>query len=225
MKLAVFAIFSLLATTGFANELTKKSTYKTGSEGVRERSSFQVGANATPLFMGGIGGAGFEAGYILNSDLTLGLNYMTGERNYYTDFDLDYDTTASAKASQTSIQANYFLGNSFFFSSGLGYRQVAISASAEDSTGKASASLDAASPVVTVGLGNLWTFDSGFYIGADWLRLSTPLGGGKTSASSRSTLDDKEEEEELEDDVEDIAERLNRSTLGTAANLRIGVMF
>lgn len=197
---AVLAVLSF-ATPGMAQDSTEEPTSKAAEptaatptqrdtsmgESAAARSGRVAGANLESGFtVGAIPGSGFDAYWQPMPSLQVGLLYNSGKldlKSALEDSGSDVELTkAEISASITSLLARYFLGNSFYANVGLGQRHV------EAAFGMKSKLVDvgvegeitATTPILLLGIGNQWQWDSGFTLGVEWLGYAAALGASSS---------------------------------------------
>ena len=152
-----------------------------------------VGARAGD-FLGGITGAGLEV--LLHSDdaaWQFGAIGMVGTRDVRRDLNSASDgSTSLTKALATGqlfeAEARHFFGSTFYATGGLGLRRIAYDLSVDDAIDSGSVTINAKATSLSLSLtvGNVWAWPSGFFLGADWLGVTVPLTNSYSSTVSTS---------------------------------------
>ena len=115
--------------------------------------------------------AGFEAGYFMTPEVTVGLNYLQSSVKV---------GTASVKISLMAVRLNYYFGNSLYVGFGAARRAIdfaftldqAMPSSPSDSGYKVAASV--ANIGADIGIGNRWQW-SNVWFGIEWLGYFAPV--------------------------------------------------
>jgi hypothetical protein len=224
---SVLASSSALAqeARGFSDdELFQSRTeiYSGNSEQARsEKSFFALGKAGFAL--GAIPGAGLEGGYNLNAQSQILASYNRGEIDLKDEMSTSRYSPTYTKALVVSqeLDAQYrrFFGNSFNLIGGLGYRQIDIDVEAYDVVGKGSYTTRTDSFVAITSIGNLWTWDNGFSLGARWIGVSVPLSSSSESSYNEDGLLVNKEE------VEDLNDKIGKTVAVQLPMLQVGYMF
>lgn len=178
--------------------------------------------------LGGVRTQGVAVSYFLSSDLKLGLQYASGVYDLKDDV-ADVGTVSLTKAdlggTLTLAFAQFFLGNSFFVQAGLGTRQFTVDASLSDSVTSASLdmSTESNSTVASVSIGNTWSWDSGFSLGAEWIGATIPISSDSSYSVSSTVTGDSFDE--LVNDTKDLSEALGETVGPMLLVLNIGFAF
>ena len=171
---------------------------------------------------------------VLLGDITVGVDVGSADSS---------QTSGSAKSTATytnqGLNARYFFGNSFNASLGYHMRNYSAEATATSSTSTYSGgswttttasekfTLDAKTTVLTLGIGNHWLMDWGFWIGADWLLASSALSqtSEATSTSTSGTVS-AAESARFKKDAEKLGDAINEVSASSGfAVLTIGFAF
>ncbi len=171
------------------------------SDANRVGKRFYLSAQPIGFAVAPVPAIGLNAGYYLNPDLILQVEYSSGKlpRLFY---DLEARTLA--------FNAKYFFGGSFYMKGGAAYRQLAIKnvtclfcsqpnrVLLEDAGAADSIAAELA-------IGNQWQWDN-FTLGCDWIGLMVPVAtiGVRNSFSTKSTIS-KSDREELDKSWESLA--------------------
>jgi hypothetical protein len=122
--------------------------------------------------------------------------------------------------------SKFFVGNSFFFSAGLGYRiietNIRVSSVAERDIYIAT-NTKSSSICLDIGLGNRWQFDSGFYIGGNWFAAVIPLASSYTATTESGGSD--ESIDDVAESNKDLAKDIGSATHYRLAVLQLGFNF
>jgi hypothetical protein len=111
--------------------------------------------------------SGLTVGTYLNEHLLLSADYT------YANSTEDSIDSRHASVRSFGIHARYFLGHSFNLKTGVDYRDINATSYYYSSDPRLSTSRQDAG--VDLSIGNLWTFGSGFMLGADWVTYIQPL--------------------------------------------------
>ncbi len=178
---------------------------------VQEKEPKIIGVGLKSGAISGVPVQGIEIFYSGLPKLQLGIQYLDGK--------IDLKNTIAQKEAEVSIDkvevraqtvfgiARYFIGDSFNVYGILGHRSlnwdIKVSngfRSSLQNTGEAK------SPTVGVGIGNTWSWDSGFFIGGDWLSYGIPL-SKKSSYHTSSQGITTSGMQEVDDEAENAAEK------------------
>lgn len=124
----------------------------------------------------------------------------------------------------TQVRARYFPGNSFYVVGGLGKRTIDFDLAAVSGSARIAEKIKTESTVVSIGIGNIWSFDSGFFIGGEWIALAVPLASSR-STEIKSNTGTTADLQELEKDAQDAADQLGEMTTAGIAMLKLGWQF
>lgn len=157
------------------------------SEAARSQRSFGLGGRLGGIL--GASGSAIEGYYYLDQANQIGL--MLGGRNASSFADrIDEDAkkgvsgkfyVANLSGSLLQAQWRHFFGNSFSILVGAGTRAMVSTIEIDDVTDTVS-TFDF---VGTAAIGNMWLWDSGFYMGVDWIGATVPM--SSRARKSRST--------------------------------------
>lgn len=160
------------------------------SESWRGIRKFGIGPTFGSAGNGVIECYGAETFYNASSRFQIGLVYVQGS---YTRKSLETsnedpsvkgEVYADATTRVAKLHGNIFLGNSFAISIGAGYRLIdwKLGFDAEDSSTTATASAEGTgtsqSLLAHVGIANYWTYDTGIFLGVNWLGYAVPVATG-----------------------------------------------
>ncbi len=145
------------------------------------RANHQYGAGARM----GLGAAlnfvttGVEAFW--GKDLQIGMSYYqarTDFRSELSDAERESIPVLNAYLSYFGLSGRYFLGNSFYIGYGMGHRRVMFRYLVEEGSNSVSGDILAESLIVVGTVGNIWSFTSGLFLGADWFVANIPFRSG-----------------------------------------------
>jgi hypothetical protein len=203
------------------------------------REGHQFGVNAVagmPVFP--FPGGGIDGFYMITPDLHVGLSATFGrldlksraDKKSDDDDDDDDDNDANLKKLQGKTQlimvhARWFVLNSLNVGAGLGHRKVSADYEVEssDETAKIKGSIDTTSVVAHFTIGNQWTWDNGFTIGADWFGV-TPALSSKTDTDYSTTGVPDDKTKDLNKDTKKFNEQFGKTTF-EVATLHVGWLF
>lgn len=217
MKRFIPLIFGLL--------LSFNSVQAADSAGNRQDDLFLVGIQPVGLHVPTILAPPLQLGLALG-DFQLGVDL--GSATYE---DTVEDSDASVTYTNQGAWARYFVGNSFFLKAGYHQRTWDAQGSYSEtyystystSTLTAKADIQATANVASAGIGNIWSFDSGFYIGAEWVVMESIVSESSSySITSNTGVDTDTAEQEFEDMI-DTANQA--SGIGGFAVLTLGWAF
>lgn len=157
--------------------------------------------------------AGFLANYYIKRNHVVELAYVSGSLSVFA-IDLSW--------SLISARYKYFIGNSFYVNSGLGYRQFVFKDKFETLFGAADnidAELKSTSLGVEFTIGNQWQWDN-FTLGTDWIGIFVPV----SSNSDDKYLVNGQEPEEAKD-LNDSSESLGKTPNYELLRFYLGVTF
>ncbi|SMF47913.1 hypothetical protein [Pseudobacteriovorax antillogorgiicola] len=222
------AIASMLMSSVAVSQADDEANRSKTSADWRSEKPFTVGAELG-WFVFPISGAGARIGYNLNPNLNVGFRFAAGEwdasplvsEGIYTTID-----TFTLDASIVEVDAKWFVGNSFYWRVGLGQRQINSDISVTDQYDgtNITATLESTSSAVSIGLGNIWTLDSGLYLGGEWIAASIPLGSSFSSSVTSNAITD-EDLRDLVEDMEEVSEDFGTVTTFGLATFLIGYQF
>ncbi|MGE0174904.1 MAG: hypothetical protein AB7T49_19080 [Oligoflexales bacterium] len=216
----------------------------TGSRAKRDSSHMYFGARLSPLFYWG-SGASVDAYSVFSHKLLLGawLGHSSVSLDDYEDDEekeedgeseapdprIEDETTRITKfnVATTHIMgsARWFLGNSFFVGGGAGYRAFTFDAEVESKTTPGSAvqvDVFGQALLVELAVGNLWCFDFGMCIGADWFGATMPV-YSSYELNAKATLGEISDEDFS--NLEDAVTKVNSSPAYMLLTFNIGFMF
>ncbi|MDT8447666.1 MAG: hypothetical protein RRB13_12305 [bacterium] len=165
-------------------------------------------------------------GISLTDNFVFGVD--SGEQTYT---DTVEGSDVSLTYSNQGAWARWFVGNSFYLKAG--YHQRTWDATGtytevwtstySTATYTAKANIKAEAQVASFGIGNIWLFDAGFYIGADWFVAESVLSGKHSyTITSNTGIDTATAQEEF--DL--MGQTMNQiSGLGGAAIFTLGWAF
>lgn len=197
------------------------------SESARARKHFGV-ALKSGLAVGLISGSGLDGYMNLNPKLQFGLSYVMGT------LDLKSSVTALTGANIDKLNLNvslieayakYFVGNSFALIGGLGYRNINSDISVTSTTGSkntATSKSTGTAFVAKIGLGNYWSWKSGFTLGCEWVGYLTPLSSAYSSDSSGVSTASMAS---LNNSANDLSKTFASTSTAQFLNLAIGYSF
>jgi len=222
---------------------------KTSNDMVSKRSSrmnradkkIAVGADAGLIFSG-TPGAGLELSFNSSDSLQIGGGFSYGKEDLRSDAANEGSGSSGSTSTQpvstieteeldlsftyVNASAKYFLGNSFFFSAGFGYRiiETNIRVASKIDSMFIDTNTKSSSFCLDIGLGNRWTFDSGLYIGGNWFAAVLPVSSSysaTTSASGSAT----EKINEISEDNTELAKKIGSAVHYRLAAFQIGFNF
>jgi hypothetical protein len=181
-------------------------------------------------------GVGLEGNWFKDKSLQLGINMGTGSISVKDAVEDDESSgeldgvnldAADLTASSFGFHARWFPSNSFFLVGGLSRRILGTKIRVSDTTNKNNyiqTKTNSKSLCLDFGIGNLWSFDSGFFIGAEWIGVSRVLSSSSSSEAEVGGAPSSEIEK-LADDNEDFAKRLGGAMTFRLAMLQLGWEF
>jgi hypothetical protein len=160
----------------------RPSVIEESSEHNRMGKSFYLSVQPVGFAVSIIPSEGIDAGYYLNRNSLLQLEYSKGKGLDYVFFDVE--------ATTVGLNLKYFTGNSFYLKGGAEYRQVSITnfhcLFCDSNTKSDLGSADSIG--VELAIGNQWQW-SNFTLGCDWLGATIPVATTKISNSYKSDPD------------------------------------
>lgn len=233
------------SVAGVEAEKSAEESASPKSAQIREGQKFKVAAR-TGLMYTLIPGIGIEGDYLLSSKLQVGASVnggrlkakaeADGRSSEFNDDDDDDDEDADDKtnldhadlrASSIAGHARYFPLNSLYVLGGMSYRAVSTKvdvSNADDESSFISTTTNARAVCLDVGIGNEWSFESGFFIGAEWFGISTPVWAkSDTDTTEQGTPNDGTEDET--DGARKFAESVGKGTSVRLAMLHLGWAF
>lgn len=197
---------------------------------VRAGKRFSVGYTLGNV-AGGIPGSGLEGFYHLNRQWLIGFFGTQGRADFADEID-PVGTVSLEKAelgiSMYAINVKYFVGNSFFVRLGLGRRSIDSDLKVVDSASTQFLKLttESDSVVTLVSLGNVWAWDNGFFIGADWIGVSVPLSSSyKFKIEHNFDSEVGSEFAAIEEDGRSLSKKMGESTAAMFLVLNLGYSF
>lgn len=146
---------------------------------IRAQKSFGVSLRYGQV-IGSIPGTGIDFFYQLKPHLQVGMTHLAGALDLKNSMSSTDGTTMEKnqlRGNLSLIYGRHFFGESFFVTGALGQRFISSKYSIRSTT--ANSFIDAnnatTSVVAHVAIGNMWTWEKGFYAGIDWLGFSQPL--------------------------------------------------
>lgn len=221
--------------TTTAPAATVSSSPRQSSQEIRGKQQFDVGLR-TGLMYTLVPGIGIEGNYHLSDSLEVGLSYNTGKLNVEAQADDEADDDekektnldeADLRAQSFGVHARWFPFNSFYVTSGLSHRSVTTEMQISDATNSSNyikTSTDSKSICFDLGVGNQWSFASGFYIGAEWFGVSAALSSDANADSEVGGVPTSEVED-ASDDNKKFAETIGKATSFRIAMLHLGWAF
>lgn len=203
------------------------STGSSTSVDIRAKKTWGVGVGFG-LFLTPVSGASLQGFYALSGDLQVEGQYWSGTWDATTLLNDVSSVTISkfdVNATQSQLRLKYFVGNSFYLAGGLGMRTIEFDLAASDNTGtRLSGNLKSNATIADLAIGNTWTFDSGFFFGAEWLAFAIPMGAGFSTDFSM-TGPYNADISSVESDARKTAKDLGEITTGGLLMLHLGFAF
>lgn len=211
---------------------SKKPIDLTTSEGARSQKTLGPALRAG-YFLSEIFGVGGEAVFNLSPKVQFGLLTMVGVTDLKSGGSFKENNVLTLQTYEASgdlyaLQGRYYFTDTFNLVCGVGYRKikiniVMISNSTETSYNQ---QIDVSNITGNVAIGNIWTWPSGFFIGADWIGLVMPL---SKSYSVKTDSSGSTDTQEIHDAMQDIGiqygEDLGGKSLYQLVNLSVGFLF
>ena len=209
--------------------LTSWQAYSSSS-GARASQTAAAALKASALAIGGIPGTGIAGHYFLTGDFQIVGGYISGSidiADQISDEGTTYVDKAEITGTLTTVEARYFLGNSFFVAAGLGQRVISSSSRIESSTTDLYIELDteSTSTVISAALGNIWSWDSGFFFGFEWIGFTVPIGAEFSTKTTSNIPAGDSTFDTISEDTEDLAKNLGESPAPGLLTLNIGFAF
>tara|TARA_B100001094_G_C18083991_1_gene746764 strand:- start:18 stop:725 length:708 start_codon:yes stop_codon:yes gene_type:complete len=232
IAIIVISIVGLCFQAQGSSEASNESSKVAGesSKAARENKKAAVGVKAGNTF-GGIQGTGIFAHYFLSSSLQVGGQYIAGSLDIGSDLQ-DQGAVSSTNSvlsgSMFALMARYYFGNSFFLSGGLGQRLIEGNLRFEEAqtVNFLELNTESSSTVAIITIGNVWSWDNGFFLGAEWLGASVPMSSGYSSKTSTNLpVAGDAEFAEIVDSAEDLAKEMGEATAMMSLLLNIGFSF
>ncbi len=126
--------------------------------------------------------------------------------------------------SRSTLQARYYLSNSFHFSFGGVYSRFSAKLGNDylDTLGnKITTGFSAENLGVTLGIGNRWQWSNGITLGVDWIRINYPLVTTKIDDNSLNDVADSADRSDLKDSLK----TFNRIPTFVLFGLNVGYSF
>ena len=227
----------LLTSIGFAQDETSSDIPQVSEESTSFFAGPKYGAGARLGWMfSAIPGLGIEGNYKIAPQWQLGLLLAGGSRDLKSEAEDSVEEELRTntqidelkmEVGQVAAYAKWNLGDSFYLTSGLSYRLISTDlAVSEKSDPDNFIKISTESPAICLdfGLGNIWRFDNGFYLGAEWIGFSAPL----TSNASSKTETGGSASDDLDKtaaDAKELAEDLGKATTIHLLVLHLGMEF
>lgn len=217
------------ANIGFCQE--EEATVLEPSKELRSGRTFSIGFNGGN-FIAPVTGVGLEANYFFNSNIKGYFSYSSGtydglelvKGEEYTGVSINkFDISASL----IEGGIKYFTGNSFYLKGGIGQRNIDFDFETTSTISSVylNTKIESQSLVIIGGIGNLWSFDSGLYLGGEWLTLHFPIDFQYEFKNTTNAPDSDTSLESLNKDIRDISEKLGKSQTGGVVQLLLGYEF
>ncbi len=168
------------------------------------------------MVAGGINGFGLRAFYNHTEKFQLGLQYLKGRIDLASRIGDSLGSkieTADLSASLILLHGRFFVGNSFNIFSGIGQRtlnyDLKVSSTFDPSTFVRTTGQSVAN-VVGFGIGNQWAWDSGFFIGGDWLAYYLSFGSSNSYSSETGGIP-SDSQKKLANDAKDLSDALGKA--------------
>ncbi|MBP9706058.1 MAG: hypothetical protein KBD78_00335 [Oligoflexales bacterium] len=220
---SIFFLFGCINTGALLADSTSASVRQNKNLSIEGRLGFIVGA---------IPGTGAAVTYHMFKDFHIGASHVVGAIDLVNEIEepsgIETDT-AKLSTSVSQIYARYFLGNSFYLSGGFGQRTVEANVDVRSTvfdTG-IEGSIEASSSIFNASLGNVWSWDSGFFFGCEWVGVMAPFANSNSGelTLSGTALEEDEEFKELKKDTEDLAQFFGESTTASLFVVQLGWAF
>ncbi len=179
--------------------MSPDQTLDDSSAAMRQNKKFSFALQPLGFTVAPLVSMGFSAGYYLNPDAILELDYSQGAQNML--FFEIYGTTYD-------LRVKKFWGNSFYTNLGLGSRKIGVRDAFDSLTSNIityEIDLSATSTVVDFAIGNRWQWDY-FTLGCDWIGVMAPL--SSKSSINNTFVDDVDSSSRK--DMEDALDRLGK---------------
>ncbi len=229
MRIFIVLSLSLLifgSQRAWAQSDSAAPTAERSSQDNRADKKFGLGLGLGS-FIAPISGAGFAAHYNLTQSMQFEFSNWTGTWDAKSLLD-EVGTSSISKfdvnTQLTQLRLKYFVGNSFYCAAGLGARQIEFDLAAQSGASRIQENLKANTTVFSLAIGNIWTMDSGLYIGGEWLALQMPMSSSvSTSIDTQGTSN--ADITSLQADANDAADSLAKATTAGIATFQIGWQF
>jgi len=184
--------------------------------GVAGRAGFIVGA---------VPGAGIDAFYTPNKSWQLGLQFQNGSISLEETEDF-VESYAKLDATNVLFAARYFIWNSLNVTLMGGLRRLEwdIKASSMLTNSSIQVTGNVNSTVLGISIGNTWRFDSGFFIGGDWIGYLIPVNSDDNTKTTTTGSADETLIESSKDN-EKLANTFSKMPTPQALMFNIGWIF
>lgn len=193
------------------------------------RQSHSVNVNLkTGFIVGAVSGSGIDVSLNRDSTVQWGLAYSTGS------FDLRSLLTSTSgvdtdkvllSAQLLEVYGKYFPENTFAITGGLGYRVIKsdIDIHSQTDAGFVRTTSTGNAVVAKIGIGNYWSWDSGFNLGCEWVGYLLPLQSSYSSSTSSTITSTRLAD--LRDDAQDLGKTFAKTGTMQLLNLTLGWSF
>lgn len=167
------------------------------------------------LFVAPVQGFGIDGFYQLREDWQLGLVHLNGTIDLKNQLSSTDGTTTEKHqlgATLSMAYARWFFSDSFYLTGGIGRRIVQAKYKLRSTTHASAiqATNTTTSNVAHIAVGNMWTWQKGFFAGVDWLGYTHPFSSNDNadatitgSDAPPATLEAKRKD--IEDNFDDVA--------------------
>jgi len=236
LTLAMQGTFLLAAENQAKDTVSKENTTPAPQSVAAEKNSAEARADKKFGVAGRVGlemgmtASGVEGFYRLSPDLQLGLQYMQGSESLASKVDVD-PTVSLDKLhiqGQTALAiARYFVCNSLNIYAAAGQRTInwEFAASSKLSLISMSAKGKTTSIVAGAGIGNTWSWDNGFFLGADWFGAFVPLSSSASSSVTRNGFTENPDFDDTEASAENVGRKLGKANHYQLLSLNVGWAF
>ncbi len=227
--LIIIYSFGIPSDFSFAKGATPKAKpTNSDSSGARSNRKFGVGIRGGN-FAGGFYGAGLEGQFLLNKNFQFAANYYSGSRvvsesEVHANYVLD---KLEPRVTLATALSRYYFGNSFFGGLGIGYRTANDEIGAHGTgSDNITISINTRTLLIIPSVGNCWTWDSGFYIGADWIGYGFPISSayGVTTDYQGNSFT-QEDVDDLQLKMEKASEKIANAGNGQWLLINLGFLF
>ncbi len=193
----------------------------------RSEKKSGIGLTSTTLFLGtGHAGGGIEGSSNLSNRYQINLSLVQG--GFRETVDSSTSTVNGSIALKGTIVAGnfrHFTGNSFYYSGGLGLRKLDSEIVIKDDTANSITGTTSSNSIIAqFAIGNLWTLDSGVYLGGEWFSYQRVLASSFRS-TTKTTGIMTTAQKELQQSGEDLAKSLGNSSTASLLTFIIGYQF
>ena len=236
LKICLFLISSSLLAGQPSENPEIRPTEEPLVENIDDESSIARQDKTTSVALKGgyvfknITGAGLSGQYYLSSDFHIEIQSVSGKTDLRSSISSEDNisvTKAIATINLVSVMARYYLSNSFFISVGLGQRKILTDLRLDsiEIDQYLEMQTNSISSVGLITIGNIWSWDSGFFIGFDLFGASIPISSGYESKTTTNLTTSDSAFSNLSQTTENLAKMMGTAVGPISLMINIGTAF